>query len=171
MWTAGIGTGRCGTKSLAELLGLPHEESPPQPFGDLERREDRAYGRLLEHIEGTRGGVAYWLGWAAGRLLREEEGVRVIAMMRPADPFVRSFLEVLGPEVLRKGKTKTKRSFPSHPCLSPRRAAYRYWTEYNSLVLSLKARHPDRVLLASTAQLSTGEGRREILQHAHDPTP
>lgn len=167
-WIAGIGTGRCGTKSLAELLGVPHENDVPQPFGRIERVQEREYETLLEHVDETDGGVAYWLGWVAERLL-EDRDVRVVAMMRPVQAFQSSFLEVLGSEIVRKKERRSsrERKFPSHPCLGRVEAIRRYWADYNSMILQLKAGHPRDVLLASTGQLSTEAGRQQIVQHCY----
>ena len=87
----GLGTGRCGTKSLAALLGLPHEDGGPLPWEVDERR-------LIDRIEKWRssdepvvGDVGfYYLPYV--ELLREHAECRFICLKRHRRETIESYM-------------------------------------------------------------------------------
>jgi hypothetical protein len=180
----GLGTGRCGTGSLASLLdaqpgaAVTHEAAPVLPWvvdeGELARRlaDLRARGGVIA------GDVALSYLPYAERLLDECEETRLVVLRRDRAETVRSYERLAGGRNHFAGHARGDwradpewdRCYPDYEGLDLRAALCRYWDEYYERAADLVTRHPDRVLLVDVpAALSTESGVRRILDHAGVP--
>lgn len=156
MIVLGIGTGRCGTKSLAGFLDRQPNSEVSHEFGqqlrwdesDLDFFEKRLEIWTLD--EDIRGDVALWYLPYIEKLVREEiyqNGVfsfqlhdivnkfRVVCLRRDRDTVVRSFIkhQNSGNTFQEKGGSwpEVDRAFPTYPDeLSQEEAISEYWRYY-----------------------------------------
>lgn len=185
-YVLGIGTGRCGTKSLAQLLNaqpdaaVTHEDWPLLPWS-AERGEETILTRLSRYRR-TRpaklvGDVAsFYLPYLEAALRRMPQ-LKVVCLQRPRADVVRSFCEWLdrtsplptnhwavdpGPDWFHD--FVYTRMFPKYDTKDREEGIGRYWDEYQQRVEDLAARYPDRVRVFDTeAALNTPAGMSELL--------
>lgn len=111
----GLGTGRCGTKSLARLLNLPHESKP----GIL--IDDHHFKELWETVKAHGGDVGfYWMAWIEAALKRDPE-VRFVCIEREKERCVMSLMWNFQ-------MTQTR--------------AEEYWTWYRWKARAMEVQHP-----------------------------
>lgn len=167
----GIGSGRCGTKSLASLLDSQPDARVTHELWDAGRgarwagplpwQEDLgALHRALTEIQRYPGAyvgdvASFWLPYVDRLLSDKSLDVRIVALRRNKKEVVESFLEKTadtnhwmkhtGQEF--KLNTLWDASFPKYDVPSKREAIERYWEEYYSRVDHLVAAYPRRVRL------------------------
>lgn len=187
----GLGTGRCGARSLATLLSrqpstaVAHESKPLLPWersssdGDLPKR----FGKLAARFPQVAriGDVAcFYLPYAEEILDRFEEA-RFICLRRDRQETIDSFVRLL--VKTRQGRPMNHWSadregfdsdewdamFPKYPTRDMAQAIGLYWDEYYSWCERLIAAHSQRVRLFETNALNDPAAVREILTFAGVP--
>lgn len=188
----GMGTGRCGTHTLARLLNqqpdahVTHEQPPLLPW-------DRFSGR-----SGFRERLARWKRTRPQRLIGDvalfylpyveeavslEPAIRVVCLERPREEVVASFMKwvdtvhplptdhwaVVPPPGWYHDPVWT-RIFPQYKEPESRAERIgRYWDEYHERAVGLSRRYPENVRIFATEALNTEEGVREVLAFAGIP--
>jgi len=167
----GLGTGRCGTTSLAHLLGrqpgatIRHEDAPPLPWPDAEG----GYGRALRWLKAKPGPVAgdvahAWL--SALPRLAHDLPVSCVALWRPVEPTVESFLRHLPDTYIQSDGPPGARQFPTYD-RPPRDGWRRYVEAYHRRLRHLKA--AGHVTVLPMVALNSRAGQRRILRAAGFP--
>lgn len=185
----GIGTGRCGTQSLATLLNEQRDASVTHerfranvPWG---RDGDRWLERLLREApsgDGLYGDVAlYWLPQAE-RLLSEAHAdsydVRIVGLKRDKEETIDSYLrktpdrnhwqlhDGIEYDHCRLGWDKC---YPKFVAESKREALSMYWSYYYGEIARLEDKYPERIRCFPTDALNTERGQRAILNFVGCP--
>ena len=189
----GIGTGRCGSKSLARFLGsqhnscVTHEMRPILDWypSDAERilvARNRVSLFSKRPCSGISGDVAsYYLPYLSQMLL-EDSKLKVIWLVRPRSEVIESFknwLEVSEPlqvnhwtsQTWERGKLQRfhhnmfwSRAFPKYENVDLDVGIGRYWDEYHSNCELLIREFPGRFLTVETKALNETETQRSILE-------
>ncbi len=174
----GIGTGRCGTVSLRELLArqsrtcVTHELQPlswtatsTQVFARLRELATRPFT--------VSGDVCFSYLPHVGELL-EDPRVRVVAMRRDREATVRSYEAKVQDRnhwqrhdgTRWRIDAKWDRCYPKYdPALARRDALREYWQEYYATVDQLVAAHAERVRCFDLGALDNRRGVVAILEH------
>jgi hypothetical protein len=170
----GLGTGRCGTGSLARLLQIPHEADGPLPWEvecwRLEMRLER-WSKQRAKFHGDVG--FYYLPYV--ELLNERLKCRFICLTRNKQQVIDSYLRhaaELNHWALHDGSTwridpKWDAAFPKYDCPSKAEAIGRYWEEYHEEARRLE-QQLDNFRIYPIDALNCTEGRLAILSFALD---
>ena len=187
----GIGSGRCGTLSLAKLLNsqpnshVTHERRPLLPWSS-----DCRERLVAERVASLRGNSSYLVGDVASfylpyveELIRQVPDIRIIALKRDCEEVVKSFCdwsdqahsvradhwsEQPAGELSRDPVWST--IFPKYRAESREAGVRRYWHEYYERVSELRKRFPDNIREFDVEQaLNTEAGQRELLAFAGVP--
>lgn len=188
----GIGSGRCGTLSLKEVLAQQpdvlamHEDPPLLPWQRDNGRpimEQRFVRWRRRHVQPIVADVAsFYLPYLEEAIAREPE-VRIICLKRPREEVVESFgrwLAVTNPLQINHWAARPApgwhhdplwtRIFPKYDIEDREQGIRRYWEEYYSRVDELAARYPEHIRVFATHDaLNTEEGQRAMLQFAGIP--
>ena len=94
MFVVGLGTGRCGTKSLAELLrrnrfDAEHERKPPLEWGD-----EPDPGRHFREARGDYADCGFYYLPHVRRLMDEFPAMRFVCLKRDRETTIESFCRV-----------------------------------------------------------------------------
>jgi hypothetical protein len=188
----GIGSGRCGTFSLARLLNQQPDaqvayESPPllpwlRPAGDRILRERFARFRRLG-TAGTLGDVAsFYLPYIDDAIALEPE-IRIVCLKRPREEVVADFCRWLDDTYVLPTNHWAEDPIPGRHHVPDRSLIYphyetqdraegirRYWDEYYGEVERLAARCPQHLRIYDTQQaLDSEEGQRDLLSFVGIP--
>ena len=188
----GMGTGRCGTHTLADLLNLQpdssftHEQPPLLPW-------DPAPGKpviqeRLARIRRTRpqrfvGDVSLFYLPYVEDAIAAEPGVKIICLERPKEEVVASFCKwsdtvhplptdhwAVEPAPGWHHDPLWTRIFPQYAEPASREDRIRrYWDEYHDRSTELAGRFPDSVRTFPTDALNSEVGVRDILKFAGIP--
>lgn len=167
----GLGSGRCGTTSLAALLGLPHEQCEPLPWQVNEQELLRRLSVWKSGKVRVVGDVGfYYLPYV--KLLREHADCRFICLKRKREDTIDSFMRhSAGANHWTNHDGKRWRSdphwdlaFPKYEMGSKAEAIGRYWDEYYEMASALSA--SDDFLLLETEALNDSGKCEEILEFA-----
>ena len=180
----GMGTGRCGTASLARLLdaqpaaSVTHEAPRVLPWS-----VDRP--ALTARVAALRGRGGNFVGDVAlsylpyaELLLEEHPDARLLVLRRDREQTVRSYMRLAGGRnhFVRRGAGEWRadpewdRCYPDYDEPDLEIALTRFWNDYYQRAEALAARHPERVLMADVpAALSSGGGVRRVLSHVGVP--
>ncbi len=186
----GLGTGRCGSTTLTAAMAAlgdacaTHENPPLINWDPCEEQVSFHIKRLktmAEHYALVFDASHWWLN-VAERVMAECEGTRVIAMVRDTASCIRSFIAVKGNgrgsvnhwALPNNGIWTTTHGDPTYPCYEiplglhadpdAARAAQieRFVRSYNEALMTLANRHPDRVLVVRTEELSSESTSEQI---------
>jgi hypothetical protein len=162
----GVGTGRCGTKSLAALLteagaNVSHEGAMTRIDWDnpTQGQVERGIEYLDAQADGSAGGdVSHaWLP-ALSSILDARPSARVVGLIRQKGECVESWMTHLSRCVCIRNGTESEKQFPTYDLPNTRagwREAYsQYWEEYNHRMLGLKFTH-DQIKLFRMRELNT----------------
>jgi len=182
----GLGTGRCGTHSLVDVLNaqdgaaVVHEDKPilhwdpAQENSDViarfQTRIDRAPGKIT-------GEVALFLLGHAPALLEAFPQARAVVLQRPRDEVIASFTRWVRGSArhrrhmnhwqrgARRKRALWDRAFPQFDALTMQEAIGLYWDWYDRHVTDLMKAYPDRVRQWTMRQaLNDPDRQREMLQ-------
>jgi len=182
----GLGTGRCGTHSLVDVLNaqgsvqVVHEDKPilhwnpkREPSGVIGRfqaRIDRAPGKIT-------GEVALFLLRHTPALLDAFPQARAVVLQRPREEVIASFTRwVRGSNRyrrhtnhwqrgVRRKRTLWDRAFPRFDAPTMQEAIGLYWNWYARRVTDLMSRYPDRVRQWTMREaLNDPDTQRDMLQ-------
>jgi hypothetical protein len=187
----GLGTGRCGTHSLTELLNrqpdslFTHEELPILHWKQLPGRPGIAERiRRIRRSRSARfiGDVALFYLPYVEEIIALEPDVRLICLERPRDQVVSSFCKILDSSmplptdhwsaVPADGWYHDPAWTPMFPQydLSDRQASLeRYWDDYHARSVQFADRYPQHFRIFSTDMLNDPSGVRELLTFAGIP--
>lgn len=183
----GLGSGRCGSVSLAHLLDaqpgatVSHESKPMLPW----RRSDADFSRKWQELLARRGKLVgdvchSWLPYVPD-LIRVCPDVRIVCLQRDCGRIVDSF-EL---KVARKrknhwmehdGRTWARDpeydpTFPKYPVADMREALALYCRDYYAGVDEVIQKYPDNVRKWTTQEaLNTAEGMTAILDFVGVPS-
>ena len=187
----GLGSGRCGTHTLAEVLGqqreahFTHEQPPLLAW----RRAPSAPGirERLDRLRRTRSGpyigdvASFYLPYAE-EAIAAEPGIRMICLERPRDEVVASFgrwLDAIYPIPTDHWSRNPapgwhqdlywSRIFPKYDAAGREEAIRLYWEEYHRTAEELASRFPEHFRIFPTAALNDERGLRAILTFAGIP--
>lgn len=184
----GIGTGRCGTDSLAALLdnqtggAVTHERFKAQvPWGPAGYDWLRDLIADVPQEAALYGDVSlYWLPQVERLLLdptfaSTAESLRVVALQRNREDTVRSYMQkTQGPTgrnhwMVHDGTTYVPcdlgwdKCYPKFRAADKREALSMYWAAYYGEVDRLAKQYPEQVRCFALNALNTTEGQRDIL--------
>jgi hypothetical protein len=173
----GIGTGRCGTVSLCELLNnqelsnFTHEEKPLLSWdgdtGELDDKIEEILSRNGTYI----GDIAFYYLPYLEYILENYQGTKIICLKRDKNEVVKSYLK----------KTKGRnhwvnhggyiwkhciwdKCYPKYNAFFKRNAIKKYWDEYYKTVGNLSLKYPTSILIMDMHRaLNTEDGIVEIL--------
>ena len=186
----GLGTGRCGSASLAYLLNeqrgamVGHEMSPVMPWAtnDLQgiqfRWEQLQHQSHLYPIVGDVG--IYYLpyvpmlmkSWQAVPFLNQNYDYRFIILERDKDEVIESYLEKFKRQNNNPLQTEKAEGvkvdewdecFPKYDGVSLREAIGLFWDDYHTEAHRLVKLYPQNVFIVPTEDLSTEAGVQEIM--------
>jgi hypothetical protein len=190
----GLGPGRCGSTSLAAMLGTvtnsccTHETPPPLFWNPQSAQIDfhiRRF-RMLTNYHSLVADVSHWWLNSIERVLDQFPAAKAIGLIRDPDDCAISFMRIQGygkgsfnpwagrgNAFWRSGHwdpTYPSYSLPSYAHKNPDRAKLelitRYVKEYNEQLERLAKNAPDRVKLVRTEELSRDAVQEEIFQIA-----
>ena len=171
----GIGTGRCGTKTLAALLNMQEGAMVShEMFGsNLTWKPDPIFIEAVEwkFAEGSNrlfGDVA--LNWLPYVMMFSSKELRPIVLQRDRRSTVKSLLNRAGDrDWWRRGVTEDADWFKAMPTyndtMTKREAVERYYDEYYAECMELQDIFGDRLLWVRTEDLSSEAEQRRILAH------
>lgn len=185
----GIGTGRCGTKSLTTLLDAQHHANVDhEHFKARVPWSVEGYEWIHQLIDqrppdaSLYGDVSlYWLPQVERLLLDPNrstlsERLRVVALRRDRDATVESYIRKTGGDhgrnhwMVHNGTAYTPchlgwdHCYPKFRANTKREAIEMYWAYYYGEVDRLAARYPKQVRCFDLEALNTPEGQRAILR-------
>jgi hypothetical protein len=180
----GLGTGRCGSTSLTQLLMaqktgcFSHEHPPDLPWNmpppGLRFHLQRF--ALLAQLYDPVGDVGHWWLPHMDAVAKFFPDFRAVVLKRDKEATVESFVTVKEGDT--KGgvnhwidhdgsfwnKVPFDRCYPSYPVTDIREALGRYWEDYYERCEKLAERYPGQLRIFDMAALKTAEGQREILE-------
>jgi hypothetical protein len=188
----GIGTGRCGLRSLAKLLNQQpetqssYEEPPLLPWKPLEservirerfaRFRANGRGRILCDV------ASFYLPYL-GAAIAAEPDIRIVCLRRSREDVVISFCEWLEagfplptnhwaeqPAPGWHHDPLRTRTYPQYDTQNREEGIRRYWEEYHQQVDELRKRHPEKIRIFDTYEtLNTPSGMQDLLSFAGIP--
>lgn len=184
MLAIGLGTGRCGTVSLAELLDhqpgarVTHERRPLLPW----EPDEALYRARLETFRSDEAALVgdvgpYYLPYAPW-LLRDVDEVRLVCLQRDRDAVIGSFFARTGRRnhwtadhgSRWRADPEWDRCFPTYATDSKEEAIGRYWDEYYRRAGELARRHPARFrIFDMEAALNDRRGQERLLDFVGVP--
>lgn len=188
----GIGSGRCGTLSLAQVLNrqpglqVSHEEQPRLPWKKLpgERVIRERFARMRRDREGrVLGDVASFYLPYVEDAIAAEPAIRIVGLKRPREEVVKSFCRWLDrvhalptnhwaerPAPGWYHEPNWTRIFPQYDIEDREEGIRRYWNEYYERVDELVRLYPENIRLYGTDQaLNTEDGLRDLLSFVGIP--
>ena len=179
----GLGTGRSGSTTLANILGaqsncyFSHEYPPMLYWRDDPASPEFHIGRfrLLLELFPIAGDVSHW--WLPYfRLMRTNfPDLRAVVLRRDREETIESFLRVKGDGkkgainhwVRHDGRFWRKNSwddcYPKYPVETLREAVACYWDAYYQQSQQLQREFPEQLRIFDLAALSDIDGQREVL--------
>lgn len=173
----GLGTGRCGTKSLARLLNaqpgfsVTHEARPILPWQGtqhgLESKIARMWGRKGRAV----GDVCFSYLPYIERAFRTFPNLVAVCMQRQREATVQSLMRktvgrnhwgIHGPDDRRDARWDA--CFPTYPERDKEAAVRRYWDEYACAAATLEAKYPERFRVVDLDALNDEAQVRELLR-------
>lgn len=192
----GLGTGRCGTLSLARLLSLQDESFVTHEgllvtekvcFGEkflpllgwnFSEPEIRAHVGSVTQFQGdVIVDVAFYYLNYVEYLIKHLEWIRFICLKRDRAATIRSFLQWNRFNIFDSREERAKmqltvwhRCFPKYDLLTKKESLVRYWEDYYRQSECLAARYPQNFRIFDTAVLNSNHGVREILTFLDIPS-
>lgn len=177
----GLGTGRCGTQSLATLLDqqpdsdITHERFKyhlawSQNDNRVKLLIDKCQKQLNNGLQLTGDVHSAYLPYAE-ELLETVPNTIFIALKREKEATVKSFLERTrkkanhwAPDKLLERHKRWNKCFPTYEKeLTKPHAIARYWDEYYEEVERLQSKYPNRVFLYDLSILNNAEMQSNLL--------
>jgi hypothetical protein len=186
----GIGSGRCGTLSLAHVLAAQpetqasHEDPPllpwkPQPGRPVMEQRLVRWRKKFKNARVIADVASFYLPYIE-QAIAQEPDLRVVVLKRPREEVVESFckwLDRLNPLNINHWAERPPhgwhhdpiwtRIFPQYDIEDREQGIRRYWDEYDARVGELVLRFPENVRVFGTHDaLNTEAGQRELLSFA-----
>ena len=185
----GIGTGRCGTVSLSDLLNqqenafFSHElkikiqkevdYNIPLPWQYDKKKFDSDWHSILNYDGKYVGDVSmFWLPYLE-KILDNSEGLKVICLQRDKQEVVNSYLkktEGRNHWIKHDGKQWDScpwdKSYPNFEASNKEDALKKYWDYYYELVDDLIKKYPDRIKIFQMKDLNNAKQVEDLLVFA-----
>lgn len=164
----GMGTGRCGTKTLARLLdgcknvACEHEPRPILPW-------EHDYDKYRKHLGRDKWAVALYYGRYANDILKDTDS-KIVVLRRQKEDTIKSFLDVT-PHRNHWDKhiaEEWDEAFPSYE-LPKAKGIEKYYDEYYEMMLRLHGAYPDRVMMFPTEELSDKSWQKRLFNFCEIP--
>ncbi len=184
----GLGTGRCGTNSLAALIALQddavgtHERlGPGVAWIGGEAAVDQVLDAMLAELAAGKQLALevgfYYLPYVA-RIRARVPSARFVVLKRDRDATLESFLEKTRdkahhwvPETLTTRRRRWNQCFPKYEPGTPKRAAIlRYYDEYYAATDALERAEPEVFFTLRTEELGVVAAQRRMLDFLGVPT-
>ncbi len=175
----GLGTGRCGTMSLAYLLNwqenseVCHEKSSYLiPWKDGEKKIDEFLHWASELTKQKRlvGDVAFYYLNYIEYLLSLNSHIKFICLQRERAGTVASYMKYtinrnhwMPHDGTLWNKCVWDNCHPKYECSGKEKALERYWDDYYLTANELQRKYPDSFRIFQTSTLNTETGQRDIL--------
>lgn len=174
----GLGTGRCGTESLAYFLNLQDKSAVHH---EKHRHEiswqgaEREIERFLDWCESATnlklvGDVAFYYLPYVEYMLSINPRIKFVCLQRPRKDTVASYVRWTKGKnhwLSHNGTTWSldvwDQCYPKYDVLNKREAIGLYWDEYSSSASELEVKYPDSFGVFSVETLNIESGQREIL--------
>lgn len=173
----GIGTGRCGTVSLCELLNnqkdsnFTHEERPLLPWNGSNRNLDDKIKEILSRKENYVGDIAFYYLPYIEYILKKHPQTKIICLKRDKQEVVKSYLKKT------KGRNhwadhkgfiwrhcEWDKCYPTYNNFIKRNAIKKYWDQYYKKVERLTSKYPGSIMIMDMYYaLNTEAGILEML--------
>jgi hypothetical protein len=168
----GLGSGRCGTTSLADLLGIPHENCM-LPWDFHEGRFRLAVHRA-EHFGGDVG--FYYLNYV-DRILQWKPKTKFVCLKRNRADTIRSWSKhMVGRDyfgwtgiMVRGGQNETFEAMPTFGEVPVEEGAPRYYDLYYEKARRLQEAHPSSFRVFGMDVLNERKAQRELLRFVGRP--
>lgn len=179
----GIGTGRCGTMSLAKLLNHQNyttvkHEWELMPW-NINPKAFTKKSKMIENVNNKYvGEVAYYLLPYLKRFFQKyKDNLKIIALQRSREKTVQSYLDKTGRKSSRdrhhwynhggKRWDKDPKWDPTYPNIgikNKREAIEEYYDQYYNIVEQWENKYPHLIKLFPTDNLNSSKGQSEILE-------
>ena len=179
----GIGTGRCGSSSLSQLLKeqnantfFSHEHPIRLTWGKSDQRLEwhlQRFNLLSKHFDFF-GDVSHWWLPHCERLLSLYPSCKIVALQRTKSETIQSFVNI------KKTKHGTinhwssndmnripniwDECYPGYEITDIEECLTRYWEDYYTEVQALQEKFSDSVHIVSTEQFTDPEIQRQLLE-------
>lgn len=179
----GCGTGRCGSTSLARLVGASagahctHERRPLMPWVFSQELFDERVRYFSGAPTSIIGDVAYYYLPYLDRLLDALPAARVICMRRDREQMIRSFMEWTrwrnhwydhdGTEWVRDHVWDA--THPKFDIPDKQQALGAYWDDYYRQIGLVAEAHPGRVQVIELTEINTRAGQERVLDFLEVP--
>ena len=183
----GLGTGHCGTRSLAKLFSLQedtiafHEFPPPVAISSTPGLIKERLDLLLCQRPGTIADVAFWYLPFVKLIWSQAPSAKFICLERPKDEFIHSVLKYIAPGYfpLQYFKTNPRvkgpefgMCFPQYPhSLTKEQALGSYWEDYHKTINGLTNTFPNYIRSWPLEALNNKTLVGHILNFAGFPNP
>lgn len=175
----GLGTGRCGTKSLAEFLSKQADTHVTHEFGDRPvlpwKKDEGSFKSVLMELRSRRARVAGDVGFYhlpyVEDWMRAFPRVRFVVLQRARSEVVRSFSSWSRGRNHWMNHNESRwrwcvwdRCFPKFDQAATRlKAIAEYWDYYYKEVSRLGTQHPDRFFRIETRELNNADKLSRLL--------
>lgn len=175
----GVGTGRCGTKSLATLLNLQtstkisHELGKPLPWNYCEKSLFDKIGEI--NSNNKMGDVAfYYLNYIPKLIDTFSGNIRIIGLKRDMNSTVKSYLNHTRGRnhwrkhngILWKKDKVWDKAYPKYTVWNKTRAISKYYKDYYTELDRLVEIYPQNICIFDTRELNLTDGIHKILEFA-----
>jgi len=159
----GIGTGRCGTVSLAKMIDGKHELRPLLPW-ERDWEVFSEHRRNIEQFETNCFVAFYYLKYLPE--LFELYDLRVVCLKRDRQETIESYLRKVPNQNHwgKGGKNEWSKCYPTYNLADKRKAIACYYDEYYRKAERL-VELTDHFKVFSMQSLNSVEGQREIMNH------
>ena len=175
----GLGTGHCGTRSLAKLLALQenclglHEFPPPVAIGSRPQLIQERMDLFKLQKEDVVADVAFWYLPFVEEIMEYFHDVLFICLERPKQDFVKSVLNYIDPSFfplqyfkvdVRIKAPEFGMCFPQYaPSLTQDEALGEFWEDYRWQIRDLMRAYPNHIRYWPTEALNDKTQVKEIL--------
>lgn len=173
----GVGTGRCGTTSLAKIISLQpkhlitHESEPHLPWNFDESMIQQKISYLQKYDAEVVGDAGFYYLPYLEYLIERYNNIKVIGLKREKQKVIKSYLK----------KTKGRNhwmehdgskwrldewydKYPKYQAKTKKEALSRYWEEYYDILETIKRKYPSNILVMDmNYALNDLEGINKIL--------
>lgn len=173
----GIGTGRCGTVSLCELLNnqeesnFTHEERPLLPWNGSKRNLDDKIKEILSRRERFVGDIAFYYLPYVEYILEKYPQTKIICLKRDRGEVVKSYLKktkgrnhwVNHREII-WSHCEWDKCYPTYNKFLKKNAIKKYWEQYYNKIEGLTSKYPGSIMVTDMYHaLNTEAGILEML--------
>lgn len=178
MVVIGIGTGRCGTRSLARIINsqpnveFTHELKPVLPWNFDQIQIDNRIEELQMSNAPIVGDAGFYYLNYVEYIISEIKNVRIVCLKRDKEGTVNSFLRKVKQRNHWQHHDGTKwqkdkrwdKAFPKYEANSRREAIAMYWEDYYTKVSELVQKYPDHIKYMRTKELNEEPKVRAMLE-------